>query len=983
MRSIRFALPFLTVAAAAAIVSFAPAQTKPKPKPKPAEEQVEIEPKEWEHDDSDLAPDPKFNFGALKNGMRYVWVNSRNPPKQLFLRLHVDIGSLVEDETELGMAHFVEHMAFNGTTKFKAGTLVETFNKQGIKFGSDVNAHTSMEETVYELDLPDDEPARLKIAFQWMRDVACGLKMDDKEVQAEKGVIDSEQRDRDSPGFRLFVDQMRKIGDGLRLTERLPIGLKEVRAKFSGKSCMAFYKRWYRPEHMTFMIVGDLGDLDPTALIEEHMGSIPAAKGETPERPDMGEPTFKHKGFAIEQGGGSGVVNILKLRKFKAKRDDAANVAAGIPVKIAMIVLEQRLNELQEKEKLPFTGASAGIYEFEGQLTGPSLSILCESAKWRDALTAGERELRRLLEQGCTEDEVKKAWTAFQQQLVPRPISPPPHSMEYIQELMAACNGRYVPMEDRARKEAMRPGTKGLDADALMKVLREEWGQGQLMLYTQGGIDLGADPEAELLEVWNAAKASDLATPMVLAAAEPPKEGETGKAVAPEGDAKTEGDAKKVDPNSFAYAKPDVVRDATATVQRHDDLKAASIALKNGVKALYRKADGDVRGFGRWEVRVGEGESALDPGQHAIAYAASRWFLQGGLGKNDWETVRAAGGAVGFDIEADALVFSGNVIFGADPKRDFESICAYLTDPGFRQEAWDEWKKKLDEEFKENEGKEGLGTLLSKFHDEVRSTEPRLARPSKEAVAAVTIEQARAFLQSQLDGPIAITAAGVDAGKFEKALYSTFATLPTRRSARLDEKRRTIAPLKTGLKARHQVDTGDQSALIHVLYPCPDAIDAAAARKLDLLQDILGDRLRVEIREKRGGAYSPNARVWGSEEWRGLGWATLDVQVDPAKVDDMTKACVTVMESISSKGITQGELDRMRTAQLGSMETTLKDYGTWFTALRAAHKNPAVIDEMRAYKATIEKITLAEMNALAKPIFAKGKENVFVAVPKP
>ncbi len=969
MRSILCVLPLLAGSL------FPAAQTKPKPAAAAA---IEVEPREWEHEDSDLPVDPKFNFGALKNGMRYVWVKSHNPPKQIFLRLHVDIGSLVEDDTEQGMAHFVEHMAFNGTTKFKAGTLVETFNKQGIKFGSDVNAHTGMDETVYELDLPDTEPARLKIAFQWMRDVASGLKMDDKEVQAEKGVIDSEQRDRDSPGFRLFVERMTKLGDGLRLTQRLPIGIKDVRAKFTGKSCLAFYKRWYRPENMTFMIVGDFGSLDPTVLIEEHLGSIPVPKGEAAERPDLGTPSFKHKFFSIESGGDGGTINIAKLRPFKLRRDDSANLVAGIPIQIAMILVGQRLNERQEKEKLPFRGAGAQLFNFEQQVQGPLVQISCEAAKWRDALTAAERELRRLLDQGCTDDEVKKAWTAFQQRLVPRSVTPPPHSIDFVNELMTACNGRYVPMEDRARKEAMRPGTKGLSAASLMKVLREEWAQGEFVIYTEGGIDLGADPQAEIMEVWNAAKATDLATPMVVAAAEPPKEGETGK----EDEPKKEGETKPVDPSTFAYAKPDVVRDATATVQRFDDLKSASIALKNGVKALYRKSDGDARGFGRWEVRVGEGESALEPGQHAIAYAAARWFLRGGLGKNDWATVQAAGGAVGFDIEADALVFSGNVIYGADPKRDFESICAYLTDPGFRQEAWDEWKAKLDEEFKEGEGKEHLGQLLGKFHDDVRAPEPRLSRPTKEAVAAVTIEQARAFLQAQLDGPIAITAAGVDAGKFEKSLFSTFATLPTRRAGRPNESRRAIAPLKSGLNVRAAIDTGDKSALIHVLYPCPDAIDAATARKLELLEDIVNDRLRIEIREKRGGAYSPRAAVWGSEEWRGLGWVTLDVQVDPAKVDDMAKACVAAMESMSSKGITQPELDRMRTARLGSVEETLKDYGTWFSALRAAHQKPAVIDEMRAYKATFEKITLAEMNALAKPIFGKGKENVFVATPK-
>jgi zinc protease len=425
------------------------------------------------------------------------------------------------------------------------------------------------------------------------------------------------------------------------------------------------------------------------------------------------------------------------------------------------------------------------------------------------------------------------------------------------------------------------------------------------------------------------------------------------------------------------------VRDATATAQRWDDLRAVSIVLKNGVKVLYRKSDGEFRGFSRWQVRVGEGEAALGPGKHAVVYAAARWFLRGGLGKNDWETVQAAGGGVDFDIEADALVFSGTTMFGSDPKRDFEAICAYLTDPAFAQGPWDEWKKKLDEEFKEEkEGKPSTGSLMRKFHDDVQSPEPRLRRPTKDEVAAVTLDEVKAFLKSQIDGPIAITASGVDGGKFEKAIYSTFSKLPARRAGTVTDAQRTITPLKSGINSRNVVESGEKVALLHIVYPCPDAIDAAMARKLALLEDLVGDRLRVEIREKRGGAYSPNGGVWGSDEWRGLGWVTLDVQVDPTKVDEMVKACTAAMEALGTKGATQAELDRLRTAHLGDAEAQLKGYDLWFDALRAAHKNPAVIDEMRAFKESYQKITLAEMNLLAKQVFAKGKENVFVASPK-
>ncbi len=952
----------------------------PQGKGKAPAEVVEIEPREWEHERSDLVPDERFNFGALKNGMRYVWFSHRTPPKEIYLRLHVNIGSLVETESELGIAHFVEHMAFNGTTKFKAGSLVAIFQGQGIKFGAGVNAHTSFEETVYTLDLPDGEPKRLEMGMQWMRDIACGLKMDEKEVQAEKGVIDSEQISRDVPGYRAFVDQIAKLSEGTIFAKRLPIGLKEVRAKFNSKSCLAFYKRWYRPENMTFIIAGDLGELDPTELIEKHLGTIPAAKGEPAERPDLGEPTFRQQGFAVETGGTHGQLSIAKLRKRKQPRDNAESAAKAVPLQIAMNVVANRLQERMEKDKLPWTGAAADDYDFQHEFGGPLVRVFCESGKWRDALTAAEREIRRLLTDGCSEDEVKKGWTEFQRTLSPRPIAPPQHSLEYVEHLMQACNLRYVPMDDKARKEAIRPGAKNVTADVVMKVLREEWNAGKLVIWTEDGIDLGADPQAELMEVWDAAKLTDLAKPMAItAAAEPEKPKPEGDA---EGESKPEESGKKVDPAKFAYARPDAVKDATATITRHDDVKVVSMALKNGVKVLYRKSDGDVRAFGHWEVRVGEGEAALEPAEHAVAYAAARWFLRGGLGKNDWETVQAAGGGTSFDVEADGMVFRGSVLFGGELKREFEAICAFLTDPGFAQEPWDEWKKKLDEEFKEPEGKESAGQLLGKFHDQIRSTDARLRRPTKEAVAAVTLEQVKAVLGSQLDGPVRITGAGVDAGKFEKAVFSTFSSLPPRRAGSVDDKRRTVVAPKTGVQARHAVDSGEKSAHLQLIYPCPDAVDPAMARRLSLLEDIVGDRLRIEIREKLGGTYSPNASVWGSDEWRGLGWVTLDLQVDPGKVDAMAKACATAMEALGTKGATQAELDRLRAAFLGDVDAQLKSYDVWFAALKRAHAQPAMLDEMKAYKATFEKVSLAEINALAKQVFVKGRENVFAAIPK-
>jgi zinc protease len=137
-------------------------------------------PRKWEHESSDLKPSPLVHFGALPNGMRYAWVAPKGiEDKGVSLRLHVNVGSLVEQDPEQGIAHFLEHMAFNGTKNFKAGTLVTWFQDHGVRFGRDVNANTSSTQTVYELDLPDAEGERFKKAFLWFRDVADGLLLEE------------------------------------------------------------------------------------------------------------------------------------------------------------------------------------------------------------------------------------------------------------------------------------------------------------------------------------------------------------------------------------------------------------------------------------------------------------------------------------------------------------------------------------------------------------------------------------------------------------------------------------------------------------------------------------------------------------------------------------------------------------------------------------------------------------------------------------
>ena len=177
---------------------------------------------------SDLPADPGVHWGRLDNGLTYAVLANREPKGRVSLRLAVRTGSLYENENQRGLAHFLEHMAFNGSTHFPAGTLVEYFQRLGMNFGGDTNASTDFEHTTYQLELPDTKPETLKEAFTYFTDVAGGLLLNPTEIDKERGIIESERRARDSVEFRTFLDELDFVVPDTRVPQRIPIGTPEV-----------------------------------------------------------------------------------------------------------------------------------------------------------------------------------------------------------------------------------------------------------------------------------------------------------------------------------------------------------------------------------------------------------------------------------------------------------------------------------------------------------------------------------------------------------------------------------------------------------------------------------------------------------------------------------------------------------------------------------------------------------------------------------
>ncbi len=216
------------------------------------------DPSVWPQDRSDLRPDPQMRFGRLANGVRYIIKENHTPKDRVSMHLYVQTGSLYERDPQQGVAHFLEHMLFNGSTHFPPGEMVKYFQRIGMQFGPDANAHTGFQQTVYDVILPKGDEQSLSEGLLVLRDYADGALLLPEEVEREKKVVLAEMRQRDSARFRTLKSSFAFEMPGLLVSRRFPIGLESTLKEMDGPLLREFYATWYRPERMVLIVVGDM-----------------------------------------------------------------------------------------------------------------------------------------------------------------------------------------------------------------------------------------------------------------------------------------------------------------------------------------------------------------------------------------------------------------------------------------------------------------------------------------------------------------------------------------------------------------------------------------------------------------------------------------------------------------------------------------------------------------------------------------------------
>ena len=367
--------------------------------------------------DQTIPVDPLISVGTLRNGLRYYVRENRLPQARAELRLVVKAGSVLEDEDQRGLAHFVEHMAFNGTEHFPKQEISSFMQALGMRFGAHVNAHTGFDETVYELQIPTGNPTVMDRSLTILEDFAHNVSFDGAEIDKERGVILEEWRLGLGAGERIRDAQMPVLLKGSRYAERSPIGTPEIIRNANYDRLKQFYADWYRPDMMAVVAVGDFDKDAVEAQIRSRFGAIPAAASPKP-RPDYNVPDQPGTVYSIVTDPEVTRTAITVFTKMAARDQSTVGAYRRLTAeRLFSGMLSARLDEIARQPNAPFLAAqtSRGIFVRTAEVT--SLNAIVAQGGIERGLTALFTEIDRVARFGFTATELDRQARGLQRVL--------------------------------------------------------------------------------------------------------------------------------------------------------------------------------------------------------------------------------------------------------------------------------------------------------------------------------------------------------------------------------------------------------------------------------------------------------------------------------------------------------------------------------------------------------------------------------------
>ncbi len=901
--------------------------------------------------------DTAVTTGTLANGLRYYVRQNVRPEKRVMLQLAVKAGSVDETDAQQGLAHFLEHMGFNGTKRFKPGELIAALESTGARLGPHVNAQTGFDDTIYMFQLPTDKPGIVEKGMQALADFAGGMTLDPKEIDKERGVVIEEWRGGLGAGSRLRDQQIPVLFAKSKYAERLPIGKPEILKTFPASELRAFYTKWYRPDRMAVVAVGDMDPAALETLIKKEFG--PLAKPSTPAPPrDYSMPLQSEVlvKMATDAEATQSSVSIVRKRP-SGSHDKVSDYRRSLVSSMAYEMLNERFDEISRKADAPFLNAGA----YGGDLTPTvdtfTLAASVQDGKIERGLVALEVEANRVEQHGFGAGELDRArkWmlASYDRAYAERDKT---ESGSYVQEYINHfLQGEPTPgiAYEHQLVQALVPTITAADATTAAKAMFADTSRVILAVSPQkAGVAVPTD--AQLAAAITSADAvavtpwADTASSAVLLARAP-------------------------DPGSIAGRR------------EIPELGVTVIRLSNGVEAWLKPTD-----FKNDQVlfalTASGGSSLATPDTYVEAQLATGQVeLSGAGGHRAVDLPKLTAGKIA--SASPFISLSSHGIQGSSTPANIETALQLLhikfTAPGDDAEAFALIKRQLEAAVVNRLSSptavygDKLGQILTMGH--------YTSRPlTVERIRALDRAAMVSFYRERFANAADFSLFMVGAFKVDEVLPMLtryVASLPSTKTATSRFKDVGISFPSKAEQARVEKGKEPKSQTV-VSYFADPPIEENEQTRVEAVTEVLEIALRDILREELGETYSVSVGLSQLTPQRGGGHIDISFSASPDNVDKMIARVQQEVVRLQTAGPSDDLTTRAKETARRAYETSVKQNGFWLGRLQSARlldRDPLLI---LSRLQRIEAVTPAVLHETFKKYFPADRSTVVTLVPE-
>ena len=909
---------------------------------------------------ADMIPvDERLSHGVLSNGMHYYIQKNVRPENRAELRLAVNAGSVLEDEDQKGLAHFVEHMAFNGTRNFEKNELIDYLESTGTRFGPDLNAFTSFDETVYMLQVRTDSTALFDKGMQVIRDWADGITFDEEEIDKERGVVESEWRSRLSPDQRMQNVYFPIMYKGSQYAERLPIGDPEIIKNADYETIKRYYRDWYRPDLMAVVVVGDVDVSTVEAQVKQLFGDIPAATSPRP-RTKYDMPKHPETLVSVVSDKEASFTNVRVMYKHdKIHTKTTADFRESLVRQVYNRMLGARLSEISKNPDPPFMFAYTGYGGDVGDMDTYSSFAFVPEGKASAALETLLTENKRVLRHGFTAGEMERA----------------------KKEMMEGAERNVKEMDKtESNRLVMRYVYKYLDDIATPSPSQA------LALYEQ------YLPSIQLSEV-NALPSQWIRDESRVVVINGPQKEE---APLPEED-EVRNMLEQVAQTSVEPYVDDVVEEPFFTAElsetpiaediTYEEVDVRYIKLANGVDVYLKKTD-----FKNDEILM----SAQSPGGSSL-YNDDEYFNA----SNAASIVSEAGIGAFSPTQMDKLM-AGKTVFVSpyigtlsegmngsaspdDMEIMFQMIYKYFYEPRIDAEAFASFVSKQSGVFK---------NLMSNptyfFSDYVSRKKydehPRVGFPSADDWTDLDYARAMEIYKERFADASDFTFSFVgnfDEDKITSFIQTYLGNLPTI-DREEDWKDLGIDPVKGVVKERFEKGEAPKTN-VHMYFHGDYKYNVENNYIMNSTLAYLRIKLREALREELGGVYGVRLSGGGSKKPKENYGIVISFNADPPMTDTLIQEAKRVIQSAIEEGPNDLDMTKVKETQKQGRVKNLKENRFWQRRINTAHEEDKNFDEilLSTLEKRIEGLTAAQIQEAISTYFDYDDYMEFIMDPEP